>query len=321
MIRTRLILIVLLSMTAVVCFAYQKGDVLSYVEFGEPPYGLDVRELSLGTELHAMTDSGQAYQMGIEAASAVKNGKEAVSNSKNPLMADPQTYTGFRGLALMKTYQGSYGWRYIACSSNRTNYRATWDYPDPLGDMSWIRITNAWQLLSSGDIAPTARAKVEGSWPVLWTVFSGTVDDVYQDTVYKYPDAPWTTRYDYTESFSMPKPLKGISLGDNGQLWVLCQDGEILCISDSDGSIIERFYISPTIASPFGIAYDASEPCLWISSPSSSMIYQVAVEAAEYSNADINDDTFIDILDFRILASQWLQCSDPFNSSCDQFYN
>ena len=36
-----------------------------------------------------------------------------------------------------------------------------------------------------------------------------------------------------------------------------------------------------------------------------------------YLDADLNKDCYVDIMDLKVLAEQWLRCSDPANSSCN----
>jgi hypothetical protein len=130
--------------------------------------------------------------------------------------------------------------------------------------------------------------------------------------IYLYPSTMWTGRYDFTASFAMPKALQGVSLGNNNELWVLCQDGEVLRVSSVDGSITDRFFLSENIPLPWGIAYDPKGR-LWITSAISSNVYQVAVTSNPlmYKQSDLNRDYYVDIKDFAILSTQWLVETDP----------
>jgi hypothetical protein len=273
-------------LTAVtVCHGYQKGEILSYFSFNEAnsPFGIDVRETGGGTELHAITGSGQVYQMGIENVSAIKDGSEGAYGSKNAMMNS--SASGFRSLAINAWYQGQ-GWKYNSFNTSRTLNRSIWGYPEgnEVGSMEWSPISGAWQMLSSGDIAPTAREKVDGAWPEIWTVYNGEVSGVQYNSVFRYSDDPWTGRYEFTEEFNLGKPLQGVALGsfndvsltyDN--LWVLCEDSEILNISSDDGEILDRFYLDENITNSWGITYDPSEDSLWVSSTNTGNFYQVAV--------------------------------------------
>ena len=40
-------------------------------------------------------------------------------------------------------------------------------------------------------------------------------------------------------------------------------------------------------------------------------------EGQEYFIADLNKDGYVTLADFAILASQWLQCTDPADDECD----
>jgi hypothetical protein len=326
--KINLISLAIYFITSAACFGYQKGDILSHFSFGEDtaPFGIDVREMSGGTELHAITGSGQVYQMGINDVSAIKDGSEGTYNSKNMMMNS--NASGFRSLSINRWYQGQ-GWKYNAFNTTRILHRSIWDYPEgnEVGSMEWTSISGAWQMLSSGDIAPTAREKLEGAWPEIWTVYNGEVSGVQYNSVFRYPDAPWTGRYDFTKEFNLGKALQGVSLGyfndtdfryDN--LWVLCEDGEILNISSDNGDIIDRFYLDSQITNYWGIAYDPSEKSLWISSTNSLRFYQVATEDAPWRNADFDQDGVVDISDLKIFVSEWLHCTDPDNSECDQYY-
>ena len=118
---------------------------------------------------------------------------------------------------------------------------------------------------------------------------------------------------EHVKSFSLDKPLQGITLGKDADLWVLCQDGEIINISDSNGTIFDRFYIDGRITQPWGIAYDR-KGAIWISNNSDNKIYQVSVvDGAEPNNgylvSDINKDNYVDINDMYIFVSYWLESS------------
>jgi len=40
----------------------------------------------------------------------------------------------------------------------------------------------------------------------------------------------------------------------------------------------------------------------------------------EYLNADLNEDCYVNWADFGVFAGQWLRCTDPANSDCDQYW-
>ena len=291
------------------CLWADKGDILASFSTGQSAIaGIDVREISLGTELHVQDTTGQIYKYGINAVSSIKDGRIGVYNGKSEMM-DPNSLTpSLRGLAVMPTYQGSFGWQYLATNSQRILYGSTWGYPegnDP-GLMTFGGMSGAWTLLMAGDICPTARGKVNDQWPMIWGTFSGTVGDVYEDVIYKYPNVPWTGRNDYVARLEMDKALQGVSIGDADDLWVLCQDGEILNVDDTSGAVLDRFFIDSTITGPWGIAYDPSEKSLWISNTADKNVYQIDTGKNVFMTGDLNHDYYLDIEDFSLFASQWI---------------
>ena len=279
-----------------------QGGILSYFDFGESEiWGMDISEQSWGTELHVLADVGQTYKVSIEDVSQVKDGSMWGYNAKTPMFANSLTFD-LTGVAYVKTYQGSYGTQYVAIRSNRERYSVVWGDPDAPEYLSWLRTGNAYQLRFTGDITPSARVREEGQWPSLWGVFK---DSEQQNWIYKYPNTVNAASGDFTTSFAMPKAMNGLSLGENDDLWVLCTDGEILRVSDSDGSILDRFYIDSSITSPYGIAYDINEDSLWISNKADGYIYQVATDILYAS--DLTLDGAVNQDDLELFMSQWLE--------------
>ena len=283
----------------------EKGDILSWFSTEQTsPYGIDLEGIST-TTLHIIDESAQVHSYVVNDMLELSDGGEGYYEAENR-MTSQQSQSGYRGLSLAKTYQGS-GLKYISSKSNQELYRSVFDYPDEPGQMEWIKNTAAGEIRTTGDICPTARGKADGAWPVVWTVYSGYGDSGFENAVYRYPDTPWTTGSQYTARFEMPKLLQGITLAEDDYLWVLCRDGEVLKISSVDGAIVERFYIAGSIYSPSGIACDLKGR-LWITDRNEAKVYQIAIKngTTRYFDADINQDFYVNIEDLNLFVSDWL---------------
>ncbi|MEN6387011.1 MAG: hypothetical protein ABFD79_17670 [Phycisphaerales bacterium] len=292
-----------------------KGTVLSYADTGETAiYGIDVREIAEGLEIHLMATGGQIYKFGASPVAAVKNGTMADWDDKVNMM-DPCSVGTMTmgGLALIPTYEGSYGLKYIALRDNMAMYQSIWGNPDAIGDMEWVQKDVPWEMYAyTTDITPASRVFVDGDPRTLdiWTVNSADFGAGAINAVYRYSTMGWMADKDmWVTRFIMPKPLRAVALGDSNNLWVLCTDGEVLNISSLDGTISDRFYIdTASIDSPWGMAYSNVEKTLWISNWSNKYVYQVATRDDQYQplQADINGDNIVDMQDFAKLASEWL---------------
>jgi hypothetical protein len=236
-----------------------------------------------------------------------------------------------RGLALVPTYQGPYGKWYGGNLTTGALFRSAWSSKP--GTLAWAAINGAVndgayepdelsEIFADGDISAAARYYNLDDPINIWTTWStpwASAPTAYG--VYLYPFSPWLPNNSYVKFFAMPKALQGVSLGDENDLWVLCKDGEILHISENDGSILSRFYLDSSIIQPWGIAYSPNTKSLWISSSlayghSATHIYQVCATAdiRSFSAADINKDFCADFEDFAIMSLQW--GTECFGDNC-----
>jgi hypothetical protein len=126
-----------------------------------------------------------------------------------------------------------------------------------------------------------------------WSTASALTPTPYG--IYRYQMNPWGLRDSYDKLLVMPKAIYGVSLGAGGDLYVLCQDMEILHVSDTTGAILDRFYLDSAITNPFGITYDVSEGSLWISDFGTQNIYQVSCASLQ-GGWSINNSNALDPL-------------------------
>lgn len=280
------------------------GDILSYFSSGETQvWGLDATGTGDNT-LHVLTVNGQVYKYDVDSVKALTNGTQGVYNSKTRMM-DSTTNITMRGLALLPTYE-SPGLVYVAVQDNRAEYRCIWGNP---GSMTWAMIGGAFQLYMDSDITPASR-NIDN--PDIWCT--------YGNKIYRYQYSTWISPDSYTVSFTMPKALHGVSIGSNNDLWVLCQDREILHISSSNGTIIDRFYLPGSITQPRGIAYDR-KGAIWITNGANNKIYQIACATGPvcgdvnypYPTGDLNQDCYVNWADLSVFALHWLDsgCGEP----------
>ena len=40
----------------------------------------------------------------------------------------------------------------------------------------------------------------------------------------------------------------------------------------------------------------------------------------EYLDTDVSRDCYVNLIDFAMIADEWLNCSDPANAQCDQYW-
>lgn len=306
--------------------AAEKGSILSYFDPDESSvFGLDVREQSIGTELHAITAGGFVVQMGIENVSAIKGGRMGQYNAKNEMMspdADPQS---LRGMAVIRTYQGPYGWKYAAATSARGKFISVWGDPNVPGEMSWTLAFGNFGLLIDSDFCATAREKIDDAWPGIWTTWSGSKAGYPTNAIFRYPSSDSATYGAIVEWFTFDKALKSVALGDDEtELWILAADNEVLNVSTADGSILDRFYLDDqfTGGDVWGFTYDPSEKVLWLCDRSDPemLIYQVSTGQEAYLDADLNKDYYVNMADFAQFTSEWLHCTDPCEVACDQYH-
>lgn len=263
---------------------FRKGDILSYFIFEETnaPYGIDIVETDNGPELHAITGPGQVYQMGIKEVSEINDGSRGVFNYKNTMKSS--TSSGFRGLASMPSQDGGL-LKYRASSTDMSQFESIISdiEGNMAGKLAWSEpITGPWQLLSSGDITISRNPNKPG----IWTAYTGTAGGIDYQAVFRYPLAHGTSREGYIEKFDMPKRVISVTSGDNNDLWVLSDFGEILNISTINGKILDRFHseipvlrVDTSAEGNWGIAYNPVVRSLWLSSPARPrFFYQIATE-------------------------------------------
>jgi predicted GH43/DUF377 family glycosyl hydrolase len=273
-------------------------------------------ELQTLLEIHLMGANGQVYQMGATALSSINNGAESDFDTIMPMMASGMTPPGnMRGLAIVPTYAGPYGQKYVATRDNITMDNTIWGDPsgNTPGNMIWYGpVGNAWTLYAyDTDICPSHRAYVS-MFPSMdiWTVNSTQLNSPgtpVVNGVYLYSSVPWaqSSKEDWVERFIMPKELRAVALGDTeDDLWVLCLDGEVLHISALDGTIDDRFFIDSRINAPWGMAYAPASQSLWIGNTSNNYIYRVATTDEQFL-PDLDDDGKVNFADFAVFASEW----------------
>ena len=49
-------------------------------------------------------------------------------------------------------------------------------------------------------------------------------------------------------------------------------------------------------------------------------LYESGLAFREYKPSDINEDYYVDLKDFAYIADAWLECTDPVNADCDQYW-
>ena len=244
---------------------YAGGILCSFDSDEASIYGLELNGTD-SLELHTMTGDGSVFRYGLGLAYAVVDGSVSGYDAKLETTSSSNPTLYLRGLAVVPTYEGSWGRAYVAAQDNQAEWRSRWGVDGDVGNLMWGQIGGAWTLMMSGDISLSSRTVLDDG---IWTTSS--------NMVYKYPYAAWLSQNSYTKSFSMPKNLQGVSLGDSNDLWLLCQDGEILRISDSTGTILDRFYLSASVTQPWGIAYAYDGwKSLWISNLADNKIYQIS---------------------------------------------
>jgi hypothetical protein len=258
------------------------GQILSSFDTGVTDiYGLDIRE-DAGTQLHLVTGNGSVYRFVVDTASAVKNGIQSQYDSIFRMTGSANSAIPLRGLAIIPTNEGSYATTYIAVQDNLTQYRSRWGVDGNPGTQTWGLINGAWSLNMDGDITPASRSTLNSD---IWSVRG--------QTIYRYPYALWIDQGAYNASFTLSKALRGVSLGDNNDLWVLCQDGQILNVSSLNGSILRSFNLPSSIAQPWGIAYDSGEGSLWISNHADNRIYQISTTTTWQINTQTPGDPLV----------------------------
>ena len=300
------------------------GRILSSFPTGEfeKIWGMDMRETSGGTELHVLSTTGQVFKFSVITASSVKDGSESSYDEKFAMFDPAQLLqVPMRGLALFRSSEGMYGQAYICTQNNRAVWRARWDASlegEP-GNLHWTLIAGAWQLRTDGGICPSTRIEYLNNH--IWMA------SAEWGVIYRYPYTTWPAPNSWDMALPVSKPMTmdpsyDISLGDSNDIWVLCQDHEVLNISSTTGAIFKRFYIDSSIANPWGIAYDPSEKSIWIGNQADNHIYQVStgVEPNTYLAADLNKDTYVNFKDVNDLSQQWLMCNDVANSRCEDTY-
>ena len=258
------------------------GQILSWAATGEPcARGIDMRETSSGLELHMVDGTGQVVKFVANSLAAIQDGSQGSWDSATDMFGSPASVS--RGLALVNTWQGSYGYKYVGYSSNAGKYISVWGYPtgNEPGSLAWSANGNAWATLGyNDDISPVTRTYVPGdsSSTDIWTVQSaGWPSANTVNAIYRYADVWINSREDYLRQIIMPKPLQAVTIDENDDLFVLCTDGEVLNVSAADGSIMDRFFIDSSITNPWGMTYSASTNSLWVTDDTSKNIYQVSV--------------------------------------------
>ena len=266
------------------------GDILSYFNTNEPEvWGIDCTGIA-DTVLHTMTSHGMVYAFDVTDNMDSSNGCEIICTSKTPIMAP--TNIALRGIAVLPISEDSYLQAYYAVADNQSVYRSRWGIDGEPGNMVWGLINGAWTLFANGDITPASRGELGCD---MWCT--------YGDSIYRYPSVPWTAQNSFTKHLVLSKPLKGVSLGDTHTLWVLCQDRQILNISDGDGSVITSFYLDPKISQPGGIAYDR-KGSIWVTNKSDNKVYRISVVNGPFE-ADFNNDKVVNFLDYSIMTTRW----------------
>ena len=282
---------------------HSKGQVVSYFETGETaPMGIDVSGVS-NTTLHISSNSQEVYTYLVSSAFETVFGQPSQYDAKNRITGDPNDFPAdvsvLKGLAIVPMKSSSYGQEYIASRHNQELYRTIWGYPNDPNEMLWERTGNAYSTYTSGDITAADRSSWDSG---IWTSYS---PEEGGGAVYKYPSTPFAGKDNYLATFDIGKPLTAVSVGVENDLWILCSDKEVLNISSIDGSLIDSFYISEQIDSPSGMVYDPRGR-LWVTDSQADRVYQVAITNNAYLVSDFNKDSQVNLKDFSLLASQWL---------------
>jgi hypothetical protein len=255
------------------------GQILSWASTGEGGvYGLGIREAGGSLELHMVAQNGQVYRFGATSLGVIKDGSQGSLDSKTQMMSSGVS-VGMLGLAVVPTYEGAYGLKYVGIQDNVTKYQSIFGVNGEFGNMGWAGIDGAWCTYAyTTDITSVSRSFSQDSDMDIWTVNSTNLGNGTLNAIYRYTNVPWKCdKENYVTRFIMSKALQAVALGENNDLWVLCKDNEVLNVSSIDGSILDRFFIDNRIDSAFGMEYSTLTDSLWITNQSNCAIYQVAV--------------------------------------------
>ena len=106
-------------------------------------------------------------------------------------------------------------------------------------------------------------------------------------------------------------------VGSGGSPYYPMGDG---LISDSIISGTDLFFYTTTEAEKITIMSDVTVTGSIITDGTS--IEYVSVDPpAVPDQSDINQDGHVNLVDYSIVAGDWLTCSDPAESLCDQYWN
>jgi hypothetical protein len=149
------------------------------------------------------------------------------------------------------------------------------------------------------------------SWGYQWhangiNIQSGAIGGYYSSVAFTAPEAG---------NYTFEATFESMTDGKGTQVWVTLNDFSAPwnAVLDAFGGVNVIAIYTDTLS------LNAGETVYFSNSPGNTMVdFQLTVTSCTggYLPGDLNQDCYVNLEDFSLLAMDWLKCSDPLNVNC-----